>query len=397
MLRKVLSTSLMLVLLTTIIACTIVTGEYDSPFVDEDRTPLSLMLHAVPPAGTTTLVYNDIPAISEYHNREVPPRTASAEEKVEWWTSFQDTVIFGDPGPIIAELWGFDATDISGILTFWGEGPVTILSGDLDTNAFRQKLLSYGYTETTHLGFPVFTGRHEDREYIDVDVQLHFPNFISGLSRGEFNIGVLPRVFGVINGAGTEAEPNNLIMMSEAGDGDIEFATKNIEASLAAYHEKSSLAYESNPLTILASSVGEVGAAYITTDTRLTFALQESRGDVVERMRAATGPGELDPYDAVAMTYRWEDDSIVFEFILAYEAPAESRANVPVLWDRLQQGRSFWFHDALLSEIWTVEEVATNGPLLQATVRLVDNTQFYDVFFNAMVWACDYWFLYPGQ
>ena len=396
-LKKAITTSLILVLLTGIGACTIITGEHDSPILDGDSTPLSLMLHAVPPTGTTTLIYNNIPALSEYHGREIPLRTVSIEDKVEWWMSFQDTILWGYPAPIITELWGFDATDVSGVLTFWGEGPVTILCGDIDTTTFRQKLLSYGYTETTYLDFTVFTGMHEDREYINVDVQLHFSNIISGLRQGEFNIGILPRVFGVIPGAGTEEEPVNLIVMSEGGDGDIEFATKNIEASLAAYRQKSSLADEDNPLTVLASSVGEVGAAYITTDTRLNMVLQVSKGHLEERMRAAVGPGELSPYDAAAMTYRWEDESIVFEFILAYETPAAAQANIPVLQERLSQGRSFWFKDALLSEIWTIEEVVTNGSFLQATVRLVDNTKLYDVFFSAMVWMGDYWFLYTGE
>ena len=251
MLRKVLSTSLMLALLTAISACTIVTGEYDSPFVDEDRTPLSLMLQAVPPAGTTTLMYNDFPALSEYRDHEVPPRTASIEERVAWWISIQDFLLWGYPFPFITELWGFDVVDVSGILTFWGEGPVTILSGDLDTNAFRQKLLSYRYEEDTYLGLPVFSGIPEPNENIKPDI--------------------LPRAFGIINGVRTGAEPVNFIVMSGSGDDDVESARQGIEATIAAYHQNSSLADESNPLTILASSVGEVGAAYITTDTRFKY------------------------------------------------------------------------------------------------------------------------------
>ena len=377
MLRKVLSTSLMLVLLTGISACSIITGEYDSPATDEDSTPLTLMLHAVPPTGTTTLIYNNIPALSEYHDREMPSRTAPIEEKVEWWKSFQDAILWGYPAPIITELWGFDAVDVSGILTFWGEGPVTILSGDLDTTAFRMKLLTYRYTETTYLGSPVFSGMPESNEDINVDI--------------------LPRAFGIINGVRTGAEPINFIVMSEAGDNDIEFAKQSIEATIKAYHHKSSLAYTSNPLTTLASSIGDVGAAHITTDTRLNMVLQVNKGYIEERMRAAIGPGELSPYDAVAMTYRWEGDSIFFEFILAYETTAAARANIPVLQERLSRGRSFWFHDAPLSEIWTIESVTSSDSFLQATVQLVDNTDFYDLFFQAMVWAMDYWFLYPGQ
>jgi len=377
MLRKVLSTSLMLVLLTGISACSIITGEYDSPFADEDSTPLTLMLHAVPPAGTTTLLYNDIPALSEYRDHEVPPRTASIEDKMEWWISVQDYILWGYPFPFVTEHWGFDAVDVSGILTFWGEGPVTILSGDLDTNAFRQKLLSYGYTETTYLGSPVFSGIPEPNEDINFDI--------------------LPRAFGIINGVRTGREPVNFIVMSEGSGDDIEFARQSIETAIAAYRQKASLADESNPLIKLADSIKEVGAAYITTDNRFTHVIEQSTEDHLERIRAAIGPGELDPYDAMAMTYRGEGERIVFDFILAYETTAAARANVPVLRVRLSQGHSFLSHNTPLSEIWTIEDVTSSDSQLRATVHLVDTAPLGDLLFVSMVHVVDYWSLYPGQ
>ena len=114
-------------------------------------------------------------------------------------------------------------------------------------------------------------------------------------------------------------------------------------------------------------------------------------------MIAAAGPGELDPYDALAMTYRWEDDSILFEFILAYETPAIARANVPVLRERLSQGRFFHFYDTPLSEVWTIQGVTSSGSLLRATVRLVDTAPLGDWLFVDMIYVVDYWFLYPGE
>jgi len=375
--NKVLTTCLMLALLTGISACTIITGEYDSPAAGEDSTPLALMLNAVPNAGTTTLLYNDIPALSGYHDREVPPRTASTEEKMEWWASFQDAILWGYPAPFVTELWGFDAVDVSGILTFWSDSLVTILSGDLDTTAFRRKLLSYGYEEDTYLGSPVFSGTPESNE--------------------NFSVGILPHAFGIINGVRTGAEFVSFILMSESGDEDIEIARKSIEASIAAYRQKSSLANESNPLTTLADVVGEVGAAYITTDTRFTFIIEQSSKDRIEQIRESIGPGELSPYNALAMTYHWEDDSIILEFILAYETPAAARANIQVLRERLNKGRSFLFYDAPLSEIWTIEDVTNRDSLLLATVRLLRTTRSHDYFFVDMFYALDYWFLYPNQ
>ena len=244
MLKKALTTSLMLVLISGISACTIITGEHDSPFTEGDGTPLTLMLHAVPPAGTTTLMYNDIPVLSDYHNYEVPARTASIEERVEWWTSIQNAILWGYPAPFVTELWGFDVVDVSGILTFWGDDPVTILSGDLNTAAFRQKLLSYGYEENTYLGLPVFSGIPEPNEDINFDI--------------------LPRAFGIINGVRTGREPVNFIVMSEGSGDDIEFARQSIETAIAAYRQKASLADTSHPLARLADAIGEVGAAYIS-------------------------------------------------------------------------------------------------------------------------------------
>ena len=377
MLRKALTTSLILVLISGISACTIITGEDDSPIFDGDSTTLSLMLQAVPPAGTTTLMYNDITALSEYRGQKIPSRTASIEEKLEWWKSIQDNILWGYPFPIITDLWGFDAVDVSGILTFWGDGPVTILSGDLDTTAFRRKLLSYGYAETTYLGLPVFSGIPEPNENIKPDIR--------------------PRAFGIINGVRTGTETINFIVMSGSGDDDVESARQGIEATIAAYRQKTSLADVSNPLTKLADAVGKVGAAYITTENRLNMALEISKGNLAEWMRAATGPGELRPYDAVAMTYRGESGRTVFDFILAYDTPAAAAAGMPVLRERLVEGRFLHLYDTPLSEVWTIEDVTSSGSLLRATVHPLDTAPLGDLLFVSMVYAVDYWFLYTGS
>ena len=114
-------------------------------------------------------------------------------------------------------------------------------------------------------------------------------------------------------------------------------------------------------------------------------------------MIAAAGPGELTPYDAMAMTYRGEGDRIVFDFILAYETRAAAEAGVPVLRERLSQGRSILSHDAPFSEVWTIQDVTSSGSLLRATVYPLDTAPLGDLLFVGMVYAVDYWFLYPDQ
>ncbi|MGD9143416.1 MAG: hypothetical protein PVG61_06190 [Dehalococcoidia bacterium] len=358
------------------ISCNIINGDIASPAPEEDNDLLPLMLHAVPATGTTALMYNDMRYLSESRGLEAPSQNASIEDKIEWWSSFQSDLLYGYPFPYDDAFWGFNAADISGILTYWGEGRVTILCGNLDTVTFRMKMLSYGYEESSYLGRPVLSGTPEPS--------------------GDMSFEVLPRAYGIINGVRIGSEPVNFILMSGSGN-DPDQSIQNIKKSIAAYHQKTSLAGISNPLTRLAASVGEVGAAYITTDTSLTSILENASVEQAERMKAAIGPGYLPPYQGLAMTYRWEDGRIIYDFILAYETHTDAEAGVPVLRERLSQGHSYMFHDAPLSGVWTIRDVSSSDSLLKAKVLLLDTAPRYDSFFVVMVYAVDYWFLYPGQ
>jgi hypothetical protein len=374
-LRKSFIVSLLLTLFLIFSSCNIITGELDSTSFGEENPSLVLMLHAVPAQVTTTILYNDIPALSEYHNVAIPPRTAPEEDKIEWWTSFQNVILWGYPFPVFSEVWGFDSVDISGMLTYWGEGPVTILSGNLDTEAFRTKLISYGYEESTYLGLSIFSGIPESKAVLNVDI--------------------LPRAFGIINGAGPENEPYNLIIMSEAGDNDVEFGRRLVEDAFYAYRQKVSLADETNSLARLAEAAGRAGAVYATVDNRFMYVMAQVTEEQFEEMKTAAGPGILDPYRAVAMTYRRESGRVVFDFILDYKTSAEAVSGVPVLRERLKQGRSY-LYEKQLSKIWTIEDVSTHGSLLRAKVRPIDATLSYDFLFIGMVYAVDSWFLYPS-
>ena len=96
-------------------------------------------------------------------------------------------------------------------------------------------------------------------------------------------------------------------------------------------------------------------------------------------------------------TYRGEGGRIVFDFILAYETPVDAEAGVPVLRERLSQGRSILSHNAPFSEVWTIEDITSSGSLLRATVHPLDTAPLGDWLFFDMIYAVDYWFLYPGE
>jgi hypothetical protein len=321
-------------------------------------------------------MYNDMRYLSESRGLEAPSQNASIEDKIEWWSSFQSDLLYGYPFPYGDAFWGFNAADISGILTYWGEGWVTILSGNLDTETFRMKMLSYGYEESSYLGRPVLSGTPEPSE--------------------DMSFEVLPRAYGIIDGVRIGSEPYTFILMSGSGN-DPDKSIQNIKKSIAAYHQKTSLAGVSNPLTRLAASVGKVGAAYITTDTSLTSRLENASVEQAERIKAAIGPGYLPPYKGLAMTCRREYGSVLYDFILAYETSADAEVGVPVMRERLLEGRSYMFGDFPFSEVWTIQNVSSADSFLKATVRLVDTTPSLVSFFVKMVYGGDYLFLYPGQ
>jgi hypothetical protein len=374
MIKKALVALLISLLLLGSNSCSIITGDFGATPEDEASGPLSLMLRAVPSTGTITLMYNNLTILSTYENVVIPSRQTSRQEKLDWWASIQDYILYGYPAPVVTEIWGFDVVNVAGMLTWWGDGLVTILSGDLDTDAFRRKLLSYGYKETTYLGSPVFTGIPEPNE--------------------DFDLGILPQGFGIINGAGTGDETTDFILMTEPGGNNIEFARQSIEAAIAAYRQKTSLADKPNSLTKLAAYVGEAGAAFITSDTLFTLALEHVTAAQAEWMREAAGPGKLDPYGGMGITYRKDGNNQILEFILDYNDGMAAATNAATLEERLSESRSLMF-DMPFGQIWDILEVVNDGPFLRATASLRETVPQEKLFFVVLVYTLDFWFLYP--
>jgi hypothetical protein len=187
-----------------------------------------------------------------------------------------------------------------------------------------------------------------------------------------------------------------LIIKSEAGDNDVELGRRLVEEAIYAYHQNVSLADETNPLIRLAETTGKAGAVYITTENRLESIIEHVTEEQSEDFIAAVGPGILNPYRGLAMTYRRESGHTIFDFVLDYETPAEAAAGVPVLRERLKQGQSYLKKGTPLSEIWDTESVSNQGTLLEATVRLRGTAPRHDLTFITMISTMDYWFLYSG-
>jgi hypothetical protein len=355
------------------IAC----GDNDKPSTNAaaDSIPLLYMLRAVPAMDVSMLMYNDLTVLSEYNDVAPPASIAPREDKFAWWATFQNYLLRGYPLSAMTEVWGFDAVDVEGMLTVWVEGtPLTVLSGKLDTAAFRQKLGTYKYEEESLLGYPVYSGIPESEE--------------------ELIVNLLPRACSIIERVEVKGGTVALIIMAESADNNVALARSIVEAAVTGYHEKTSLAYETGGIAELAGSLGRVGSAFITDDSRYEKQLQESDPETSERLKSAAGPGELDPYTQLAITYRKDGADSIFEFTLAYDTPSAAEANAAALRQRLSEGRSL-LYDRALAEYWTVREVKADGTFLHATVKVAETT--HDVFYAGMIYARDLWFLYPSR
>jgi hypothetical protein len=338
--------------------------------------PLSYLLRVVP-ATVDTIMFSDIPVLSASEGQSIPSRQASQEERVAWWTSFERQLLAVYSAPAIDELWGFRGVDIQGILN-WPPLQTTVLGGMFDTTAFREKMKSYGYNEESYLDYIVISGK---------------PKPIGDLT--EQTAGMMPRAYGVIDGMKVDGDTVNLIIMSTQGAGEDVLRVKaSVEAMLESYHDKTTLAYMGGGITDLASSLGNVGSAFITKRSDLEEIWQKMDAIQKDKLKKAIGPGELDPYKGFAITYYKEGESRLLEFVLAYDSAAAAEANTETLRTRLAEAHSILY--GTLSEIWIVRHVTAEGPYLRATVELVSQEGGKAIYLAGMIYAPDYWFLLPG-
>jgi len=353
-------------------------------------TPLTWLLQAVSQDTSSYITYHDVRTISAFQKQTIPPREASMQEKAAWWTAIQQYAIAGHSFPTSPEIWGFDDVDQEGSLWIYlGPQQLSLVMGKLDTMAFREKMKSYQYIEEDYLGYPVISGTPHYPE----------PNYHMD--------DLLPRAYGVIDGIPTNSGAMNLVIIPERRDdyllledevGEVKTA---IQSVIKAYHDKTSLAYQTGGITTLASRMETVGSAILANPNDLQFdEWLDLKGlspqQLKEEKAFYIGPGTLSPYSQVAFTQTKVGSDRIIKFILTYSDSTTARKNVPVLEERLKSGHSLLWNKPL-TDYWTVQEVTTDGSYLEATVRInepqpKDGTG-YSV--GISVFTGDYWFLYP--
>ncbi len=358
--------------------CSVITGDFTPATHDKDVSPLSWLLRAVP-ATTDTIMYSDIPALSTGEGQAIPSRQASVKEKFEWWSTFQRYALTGIAFNGVHELWGFDGVDVQGLLTFWPPlPPITVLGGNLDTAAFREKMKSY---------------RYDEENYPDYTVIYGMPQPAGDLT--ESMAGMMPRAFGVIDGLEVDGEIVNLIIMTGSDGADDPLPAKSqVETVLKAYRDRTTLAYGSGGITALADSLGKVGSAFLTKRSDLKETWGRMDATQKDSLKTAIGPGELSPYNEFAITYRREGDRRLLEFVLSYDSAPAAQANAATLRARLTEARSV-YQKTPLADLWKVGDVAAAGSYLCATVELIPRDIGTSINLTAMIYALDYWFLYP--
>ena len=348
-----------------------------------ETNSLFWMLRSVPSATGTQILYSDIPNLSDYQQRLVPPRQASQMEKTEWWNSFQNCILAGYPYATYTYIWGFDAVDLKGVLNIWNKGKpsMTVLGGHLDTEAFRDKLKTYNYQEEKYLGFSVYSGDPQAVTKATLDVKPPLADW-------------LPRAFGVIEGVEVNEDRFNLILMAAISEDVLE--SKNvIQTALKSYVDQTSLAFQTGEFTSLLISLTDIGSAFVSNLSDLPFEkiIQGMDPQQRDRLQAAIGPEKLSPYRIMAVTLRKIDTDYVFEFTLTYNTAAEAGKAASVLYQRLDEGRSL-LTDKPLKDYWTLQESKAVGEQVKAVVKLSEQAAGKP-FLSGLITNTDYWFLYP--
>jgi hypothetical protein len=343
------------------------------------------VLKVVPSSENVRLMYNHIPALSAYRNQRIPSHQASMDEKIQWWKTFQMDIISGYSYSGVVDFWGFDEVDLEEILTFGDSKTpqVTVLSGNLDTGSFLNKMKSYQYTEETYLGYTVLFG---------------IPIVNIG-SRSDIS-DKLPRAYGIINGIKVNGNTDNLILLvPQEMENDVISAKNTIEAALKSYHENTTLGFKKDVITTLTNSLGEVGAAYIMNAPAFEKMYQGLNVENKNVIQSYIAPVKLGKYDAFAITLRKNENDTMLTFSLAYENNTEAKSNIDALQARITESRSMVFPQKPLAGpdgLWDVLEVKADSQFLRATVKLNESNGKTAISMVTMIYTPEYWFLYPN-
>lgn len=359
--------------------CDLVTGDFgEKPLTSND---LKLMLRASP-SDTEIISYVNIPLILE--GQEVPPQQISTSQEEDWWPLFQSLVLANLPFNGIPELWALNRTDIQGILNLPQPKPrLVIVSGTLDTIAFRLKMKEYGYSEERYLDYYIIYGIPRPSGELD-----------------ENSAGMMPRAYGVIDEVKDGEDNIDLIIMCEDDETTNPIIAKNrVKDSLDTFHENITDSRLSNWFTDIIDSPDKVSSAFLTNRSLLKEVWEKHCShdvSLAEDIKQAVGPGELGTYNDYAIISSKDADSYLIEYVLAFDSLYDAEINIDKLQSRLYSGRSvFWEQE--LSDLWTIRDIKAEGKYLHSIVELKPDNRGYYINTTSMVYLPDYWFLYPGH
>ncbi len=351
-------------------------------------SPMSLLLNVVPAESTKKIMYNNIPILSTYENVIIPGKQDLQGKKIEWWRSFEKSILYGYSFPTMTDFWGFDSVEIKGILTTWVDDSsiLNILGGNLNTDTFLKKMKSYQYKEEDYLGYTILSG---------------IPSFDDSPNRSQ----IMPRAFGIINDIQENGGFINSILIAEKreenliAEEEINQAKSTIKMAIKAYYDKTSLGYRNEGMTSLANSLGEIGSVFISDISALPFqAIIDMRQQNIDQYKSFIGSGTLDKYQRIAVTLNKSSGEDLVTFILDYKTKEEAANNIEALRERLSTSK-LSLQNKALTDYLDIQKVDIEGHYLKAVMR-INQIQFNDssrYSFIGSIWAGDYWFIYPGS
>ena len=349
--RKALLAILLLFVLTG--SCT--SGSGDSSLI---TTPLE----AAPETPNWIVMYTDFPLLAKEEGLRQLSRSASLDDRHAWWAAIQPRVLLGLPFCGLHESWGFDITEVDSQVTASG---VSIISGDLDTDAMIQRFIDYGYQEGQYRGAPLFLWTPEVAPQA---VRNFFPEAIAIL----------------------ESEPQAaLVSMAIPGyEEPLSEAETAVKQSIDAYLDGNSLA-DNEDLVEVASLLADYPSVFFCSSAFFSDRL-------VPDLELLSAPGFLEQWSILAIGNRQERNRSFLQFILTFDTAGEAENNVEVVRQRLTEGRSS-FPSALLSDIFQIQSVEASGRHVLATVELIGEYAERDGFFTGMFYVWDFGFLLPGE
>ena len=322
---------------------------------------IATLLTAAPDTPDWSVMYNDLPLLAKEEGLRRPSQSASLDDRITWWSAIQPRVLYGLPLFGIREYWGFDITEVSSQVTASG---VSIISGDLDTDAMIQRLRDYGYQEEQYRGIPFFIWTPQ----VAQEVRIIFPKAIAVLESGP---------------------QTALVSMAHTGHESLSGAETAVKQSIDTYLDGNSLA-DNEDLGEVASLLADYPSAFFCSSIFLTDML-------VPYLERLSAPGFLEWWSMLAIGNHQEGDRSLLLFILTFDTAEMAENNVEVVRQRLTEGRRINTTRDLLSNVFEIRSVEASGRHVLAMVELIGEWAENDYVLTLMISTLDLVFLLPGE